>query len=361
MRDVSRRWREAVTSADRTIVERVEVLNADGEVEKVLAVNSGDWSEDGTATVRHSATVELQDPAAQLSARSLRSLVRPPARRLRLVQGFSFPDGREEVVTALTGYVTRVSARSGGGALRVQVLDRMARLQRPSRRPVNIAGATRADNALRTLLWAADPALGWADFESLWTVPRISYEIETDLAAKAVEIAETVGAEVYVNRDDLAQFRPVPTAEGLPVAEFVEGETCTVLDAGAEFDWDEAHNGVIVTAQHSSMSEPVRGEAWAPGIDPDSPEAHARFVQTDKVTTKAQAETMAAGILEKELGAAEEYDLEILFNPALEDGDVVRVDLPSVEAEGLYVISQISGVLGTADSVNKLTIRGGVR
>jgi hypothetical protein len=318
--------------------------------------------------VRHDFSVTVVDPDEVLIPVVANDALAPIARRLRVRRGFVWPGSPPETVPLVTGWLTSVSAQSESGEVRVTGMDRMARLQSPSPRPVDIAPGRRADLAIRDLFWTIDPTVEFDLPESPWVLPRLSYEIETDIATQAAGpdgLAEAIGCELFVNRDDVMEMRPVPTATGLPVLSFVEGPTCTVVSAGWTWDSDDVRNGVIVTAHHSSMSGSVRGEAW--DTDPDSEYfwqgiygMRARFVNTEKATTVGQATAMARGILERELGGAFEIDMAVVPNPALEVGDVVYVDLPSIKRTGLFVVARIGFTLGDISSTMTVTVRSGV-
>jgi hypothetical protein len=369
VRTVSDRWVQTAASADQTVVETVEVLDEQGNVTLELeTVSEGSVDEDESTIVRHDFSVTVIDEDGDLIPLIANDTLAPIARRLRVSRGFVWPGTPPETVPLVTGWLTSVSARSESGEVRVTGMDRMARLQSPSPRPVYINAGRRADLAIRDLLWTIDPTVEFDLMVSEWTLPRLSYEIETDIASQAAGpdgLAEAVGAELFVNRDDRMEMRPVPTATGLPVARFVEGPSCTVVSADWTWDSDDIRNGVIVTAQHSSMSAAARGEAW--DDDPESEYFRGgtygerpRFVSTEKATTPGQATAMARGILERDLGGSFEIDLEIVPDPSIEVGDVVYVDLPSVKRTGLYVVARLGFSLGSISATESVTVRSGV-
>jgi hypothetical protein len=368
VRSVSDRWRATVASSDQTVVEIVELLDDSGAVTATLDITGGSVDEDGDAVVRHDFSVTVADPDGLLVPVSIDDTLAPIARRLRVRSGFVWDDAPAETVPLVTGWLSSVSARSSDGEVAVKGMDRMARLQSPSPRPVTIPSGRPAHLAIRDLLWTVDPTIDFVLMESEWLLPRLSYEIETDLATQAAGedgLAESIGAELFVNRDDRMELVPVPTAVGPAVASFVEGPTCTVVDAGMTWDVDDLRNGVIVTAHHSTMTGSVRGEAW--DDDPDSPTYRrgtfgekARFRDTEKATTVGQAEAMARGILERELGGALEVELDIVPDPSIEVGDVVWLDLPSVRRTGLFVVANLQFTLGDPSADERMVVRSGV-
>lgn len=372
MYDRSVDWYQRVTRS-HGVVESAQIIDTDGSpVGPAFDVVGGDVTEDFGAEVRHHARLDIVDPTGDLTPTDVDDLLMPSGRRLRISRGITESD--EPPVPLATIFITgsRASLDADGRAtIPVVGYDRTVRLQRPSHRPVTIPAARPIVDAIQTVLTVADPTV---DFDVSMTTgaisPRLTFESDTDLWSEAAGMAATAGAELFVSRVDRVTVRPVPTTTRWggdtvwAVTEAVDppAMSSAVLTAETAIEADRLPNGVVVVGQHSSMSAPVRGEAW--DLNPTSPTyrwgrygAYPRFVRTEKATTVAAATAMARAILQT-IGAATEVDVDVWPPPVhLVAGDPIRLDLPSVGARGNYLLARIVTPLASPDAPAQCTFR----
>lgn len=366
MRTVSAPWRDLVESGSVTYRETAVLIDEHGEARvPELDIVDGSMTEDSTAVVRHDFDLTAADPDGTWIPRAATDPLMPYGTRVKITRGLRHLDGTWEDPTVVIGHLDETGVRANEGTVSLSGLDRTANLQEGSPRPVNIPPGRNAATAIRDLLAVKDPTLTWSLMVTDWTLPRLVFEVETDLMGEAVKMAAAIGAEVFCTRDDQMALRPIPTATRPAVCRFVEGENSTVIDAEQRWKSYRVPNGVIVTGQHSSMPGPVRAESW--DEDPASPTyrygpygERPLFVKSERVTTAGQALVMARGELERRLGGANEITLSAIQDVSLEAGDVAQVDLPSVGASGLWVISRLGFTFGDPSATMSVTLRSGV-
>lgn len=366
MRTVTNRWRTVADSADITIRSEAVFLDDDGEqVGPPLTFTEGSVTEDASTEVRSdfsiTATVDADTPIPS----TLADRVLPFGKRARLSMGFEYPDIDPEMVTVATGWLTLTSFQSGTSTIPLNGLDRASRLQAPSPRPVSIPAGRPVPAAIRDLLSTIDPTISYDLMASQWTSPRLVHEVETDLWSEADQMATSIGAELFVSRDDRVTLRPIPRPARPAVWSFTEGVNATVLNAEQRWSTDQIPNGVIVIGTHSSLSGSVTAAVW--DEDPTSPTYRfgpygekPKFVRSEKVASFGQALAMAKGELERRLGGANEIELSVVPNPAIEAGDVVEVRLGSIGASGLRVVESVTISLEDHSAGMSLRLRSGV-
>lgn len=366
VRSVSPQWRDVIESADISFRETATLLDEHGDpTGPELDLVSGSMTEDATAQVRHDFDLIVADPDGTLRPSDPTDPLMPFSTKVRITRGLRHLDGSWEDCTTVTGRVDETRVRIGNGVVSLSGLDRSALLQEGSPVPANIPAGRNAAIAIRDLLWVKDPTIEWNLAVTNWTFPSLSFPVETDLLAEGVKLAASIGMELFCTRDDIMALQPIPTATRPSVARFIEGENSTVIDGEQAWKSYRVPNGVIVTGQHSSMPQPVRAEVR--DEDPLSPTYwrgpygyHPKFLRTERVTTAAQALAMARGELERRLGGANEITLSVIPDPSIEAGDVAEVSLPTLGAEGLFVISKVGLTFGDPASMMSVTLRSGV-
>ncbi|HEX2578620.1 MAG TPA: hypothetical protein VHK88_19915 [Aquihabitans sp.] len=369
MYDQPDEWLDLVRRG-HTMIETCEVLDFDGTSLMELDLASGDVTEDAGAEVRHNVSVDIVDPIGELTPVDLDDLLMPTGRRIRVSRGIVGTTG--DMVPLATVFLTETRARlDGEGRATVPLTgyDRAIRLQRPTSRPLAIPAGRSTPLAIRDLLLTVDPTLTADVMTSAGTTPRLVFESDTDLYAQAGDLAATIGGELYVSRDDVLTLRPVPlitpfTPAVWRITEEVDPpeRTSTAITAETVIATDRIPNGIIVVGQHSSMTAPVRGEAW--DMRPTSPTYrhgpygdYPRFVSTEKATTIAAANAMATAILQT-VNTATEVDVEVFPPPYhLVAGDIVWADLPTVGASGRYILWSMSTPLADPGGSAQITLR----
>lgn len=364
MYDISDRFAAAIKGT-HTPVETATVIDHDGTTLATLDVVGGDVTEDAGAIIRHHTQMTVVDPDGTLTPTDLDDLLMPIGTRVLVQRGLRFE--ADELYPLVTGWLADSRAtldNEGRATIPLAGYDRCSRLQRDTVRPLAIAPGRPYPDAIYDALLTVDPGLDAELMSSEWTTPRLLYEAETDMLAETVEMATAIGAELFVSREDTLVLRPIPLRTGTPVWRLVEG--ATVVSAEVAWSTDQRPNGVIVIGQHSSMSTPVRGEAW--DTDPASPTyrygplgENPRFLRTEKAVTPAQCAAMAKAKLE-DLGGAQEIDVDVFPAPVhLLTGDVVTFTSERLGMDGVrFIVQRMVTPLATPDGPAQMTLRRGV-
>jgi hypothetical protein len=169
------------------------------------------------------------------------------------------------------------------------------------------------------------------------------------------DLATAIGFEAFFDASGVFTFRPVPNPNvGDPVWVFDEDANPLVSEASRELSSDQTFNHVVVVGQSTSSSNPVSAEAF--DNNPSSPtyilgdygEVTERLTFS-LVTTQDQAQATANALLNNSLGAADTVTITCVPMPALEPGDIIKIHVSDVKANGTYMINSMTTSLSPAD------------
>jgi Putative phage tail protein len=169
------------------------------------------------------------------------------------------------------------------------------------------------------------------------------------------DLATAIGYEAFFDAKGVFVFRPVPDPSvGDAVWAFDEDNIPLVAEATRELSNEQTFNHVIVVGQSTSSSNPVTAEAL--DNNPSSPtyilgpygEVTERLTFST-ITTQDQAQAAANALLLNSLGGADTVTLECVPQPALEPGDIVKINCGDVNVDGNYMINSMTTSLSPAD------------
>jgi hypothetical protein len=169
------------------------------------------------------------------------------------------------------------------------------------------------------------------------------------------DLATAIGYEAFFDAKGVFTFRPVPDPSiGDAVWAFDEDNIPLVAEATRELSNEQTFNHVIVVGQSTSSSNPVTAEAF--DNNPSSPtyilgpygEVTERLTFST-ITTQDQAQAAANALLLNSLGGADTVTIVCVPQPALEPGDIVKINCGDVNVDGNYMINSMSTSLSPAD------------
>lgn len=180
----------------------------------------------------------------------------------------------------------------------------------------------------------------------------------TDAWKYACEMAESIGHELYFDAEGVCVLRPVPIdSEGATVWDYTTDEESILLYTSNRKTREGVHNHIVVTGENSSNDEPVVGEAL--DLDEDSPTYVfgdfgdvPEFINSEYVTTEAQATTLAEARLRQTLGTVENMNIISVPHPAHESGDIVYINRERAKIDKRYVIQSLTMPLTYAAGLN---------
>src|SRR5699024_1705193 len=219
-------------------------------------------------------------------------------------------------------------------------------------------GGMSIDAAVRAILSEAAP---WATLDLDPTEHRLPAEYEAGEPGanpwKVCQelVARSSGLTLHVDRMGAVRLTTRTNPTSAPVAEWIEGHGCVMLDVSATVPFDQVRNRVVVESTATKDAdgndiEPVT--ATAAIDDPTHPlwVGHGHYyderIETDAVTTQAQANDLAASTLAEKSALVEETEVVIAPHPHLEAGDVTQVSTARAGVSGARQVAAWSLTLG---------------
>jgi hypothetical protein len=253
--------------------------------------------------------------------------------------------------------VTSETAPAGSGSgdgVTVELVDRAAvvaadRFDSPTQ---TVSGATVVAEITRLVRGSLGADLEVVDLTGSTQVAPV-LEIERERWEDGVEkLADSIGAEVFFDVAGRVVIRPQPTLDAAPVWSVRTGRGGNLLSYERSYSRERVYNRVIAAGERSDGTAPAY--AVASDTDPASPTRYGgpfgrkpRFLTSSALTTSDQCAVAAAALLERGRGLSYQVDHTILVNPALDGGDVVRVDDARLGA-GRHILDQLTVPLGPA-------------
>lgn len=162
------------------------------------------------------------------------------------------------------------------------------------------------------------------------------------------DLATACGFEAFFDVAGTFVFRQVRDPRITPpVWTFDDGSTCTVTQIDRELTDDQTLNYITVKGESTSSQNPVAAVAY--DNDPGSPTyiggrfgIHGAVITIPSVTTADQAQAAANAILFASIGSCQTTTITTVPIPFLECGDCVTVAIGDVEADGRYVVNQMT-------------------
>ena len=180
------------------------------------------------------------------------------------------------------------------------------------------------------------------------------------------ELATSAGMVLYVDRMGDVRLTDAPSPQATPTAQFIEGPGCVMSGVSATIPLDQIANQVIVTSTATQDAdgndiEPVTATATVDDATHPLWVGHGHTwtarVDTDQVTTKAQAQKLANTELAKRSALTEENELIIPPHPHLDGGDVVQVSTDRAGVSGARQVAAWSLTLGDLGG-QRVTVNG---
>jgi hypothetical protein len=308
----------------RTRIDVLENLAVIGSF--TLKEISGTVSADRSAASRRRLSLRAVDSTGSLqTALSIYGREVKPYRGLDLSGGPEYLPlgvfGIEEETVDFTGDLVEVSAfdRSHTIAARLFV------------EPYVIAAGTNYGIAIQTLIASRMVGLTYSFVTTTRKTGPLVYDTGSDPWRAAMDLAASIGMELFFDADGVCVLRAEPDPSAAPVDwTYEEGAAAIVTDASKRASAANAYNGVIVVGESSSLGMPVRAEAW--DDDPASPTyrlgpfGQRPYLARELVAlirSPTQAGIAAAAKLRSLLGTTESVPFSAIPHPAHELGDIL--------------------------------------
>ena len=353
---------DAAVARSHQIATRVDVLYNRLPVATDLKLISGSVTLDRTAAQRGRCSVVLAEPLMIPS--STGGTLTPYGYELAISRGVRYPSGVVELIP-LGVFPIQTSSLDGVTRLTsIEAIDRSqmvadARLEDA----VSIAQGTNYATAIQTIIANAVSGLTFNFTATSYTTPALVFEAQADRWATVLNMATSIGCELFFDGTGVPTLRPEPTFSALPVWTLSEGEGGLLTAAALAMDRGPAYNAVIATGENSSLGTVPRG-TWY-DTDPSSPTLYGgpfgkkpRFFPSVFLTTNDQATSAAASIGTAQKGVARSLTLAAVPNPALEPGDLVLIKRQAIGINEVHSLDAITYGL-TADAPMTASSRWG--
>jgi hypothetical protein len=363
MRPVTARFLDAVGRSHR-VSRQVEILSA-GEVlgDPVTAV-SGTVTLDSTSAIRGRCDLTFIDDGSIGIVPSLSTdRLAPYGNEIRVSRGIQYPDGTTELVALGVFGIQSVDVDDTTDGLEVRVvgLDRSQRvIDARFEEPYQVEAATNYATAIENVIDAGVPGLTYSFPTITTTTPLLVAAEGDDRWAFAQEMARSLGMILFLDGDGAVVVEPISTPAGTPALALAEGADGVLVSAGKGWTREGAFNRVIATGENTGEGAPVRGVAT--DTNTASPTCYfgpfgkvPRFYVSQFITTTAQAEDAAAGMLAKELGTSQTIRFGAVVNPALEPNDIVQVTRQRAGFDESHVVDSVTIPLDVAGTMTGQT------
>jgi hypothetical protein len=318
-----------------------------------VPISGGSVQVDSASQVRRTLSLSVADPALDPGADPTAALA-PFGSELAVRRGIRYPDGTIEWCPLGRFRIESARASASGSGVEVNGADRGAYVQ--DARFTSIKKSNRSNTIpaeIARLIGEVLPDVAVSDFTgSTASTPKRFWE--EDRWGAIDELAKAIGAEVFFDPDGDAVIAPVPSIDDVAVWWADAGETGVLLEANLESTREGTYNGVRASGEGGDTA-PV--SAFVTDDDPTSPTywgggfgQKPRFYVSPLITTTAQATSAATAMLNRVRGLNRQLELDLVPNPALEAGDVIRVVFPDGATE-LHLVDGFEVSLATDGSM----------
>lgn len=274
--------------------------------------------------------------------------------------GGSMGTGSTTSVTSSTAVISRGGGQTGGGkSIKVHVTDLSGAVKRNVwAQPFTVPSGLNYGAAAKAMVLNRLPSqVAFSISSTQHVTPLLVYGLQQggDPWQDIQDLATAIGFEAFFDASGVFVFRPVPDPNvGEPVWTFDEDSNPLVAEASRLLSSEQTFNHVIVVGQSTSSSNPVTAEAF--DNNPSSPtyilgpygEVTERLTFS-LITTQDQAQTTANALLNNSLGAADTVSITVVPMPALEPGDIVKINVSDLKANGTYMINSMTTSMSPAD------------
>lgn len=332
MQTVSTKWAPALTT-DHGLSVKVNVLYGGVIVAEDIGFVDGSVSVDRGSDVRRTLSLVIADPSEFPIAET--SLYGVYGQEIYVECGVTYLDGTSERVPMGTFVVTSVSGNIHTGPLSVTAAGREILLKRAVfESTASTSGYSDAAAFIEFHIGDVVPGASFVDSSTsgATAVATKTWDPGSEVWASLVEVATSVGAELFCNAEGTFELRDVPDMDGAtPVWDVTTGEAGVMVSADLELSGDDVYNRVVVSGENTEDNKPpVTAEAKI--TDAADPLRYGgpfgkvtKAYSSSLVVSVPGAQSVANALLRKYRAPNRTVTLQTVPNPALDAGDCIRV------------------------------------
>lgn len=331
-----------------------------------LPVTGGSVTMDRTAQYRRSATFQVfNDPnlASVLPTSSL-GVLAPYGNEVKIRRGLRVGSSMTYFDLGVFGLSQADVNDEGAPSGTVTAYDRSRRVSRNAFTDPYIIGAGQNYvTAMSTLLLNRLPGTTVISTATAELTPLLVLDAGADPWEELSKMADGIGYECFFDGSGAFVLQPVPVPSLASVDwTYTEGLDATLLDVGKSYSDEPGYNGVVLTAESTTLAAPLRSVIW--DTDASSPTYYLgpygqvpMFVTSQYVASQIGADAAARAELQRSIGGTEQVTLGVIVNPAHELGDTVSVVRAASGVNDLCLVESMEVPLGPADKMPITTKR----
>jgi hypothetical protein len=313
-------------------------IDAGRRTDLSLDLVDGSVTVDATASVRRTFSASYAMQANFPTTTDFAGIFAPYGTQHRLWRGVVFPTGVTEWVPLGVFRVDTVTTSIEAGTVRVSGSD-MSKVVQDSRflAPTTSITTNRIPVEIARLLRGSGLGASWPVRDmtgSVTLTPAMTWDRDRWPGIQA--LATAIGAEVIFGPDGTALIQAVPAITD-PI-DWTLNVTDIVVTGERTLDRSQTYNTIVATGERTDNVAPVR--AVATDTNPGSPTyvngpygQVPAFYSSPILTTTTMAQSAADTRLRRTRGMARQLSFECVPNPAVDAGDVLRINFPDGTSE----------------------------
>lgn len=288
----------------------------------------------GNVSVDDSANIRRRGKLTVIGKDDVFEAAATPGARVHVRHGFAFGGSDEELVSVFTGTIQKGEQDFGArrGRLEFPVMDLGERLTRNFLRPYQPVNLTSRLAAIQAVVSEADPGVQF-DVSAVGSGGTITTGAMWDdsMWGCVNDLAAEAGWQAFYGPDGRFVIRPAATVADRPVW----SPRGVITSLRRERPLDRLYNTVVAIPSASNGAQ-----TWARQVAQVADPTHPRHPSKIGVvpyflpmpTAKSATTALAAAQLRlsRVLGMTESLSADMISNPALEGGDVIRPIVPEV-------------------------------
>lgn len=264
-------------------------------------------------------------------------------------------------------------ADDGSRKLSFTAYDRSRRVSRYRfTEPYVIAAGTNYATAIGGIMTDRYPDIHMSLMVTAEQTPLIVIDAGADPWAEVQNMASAIGAECYFDNTGKFILRRIPDPTTDPITWiYTEGQMVlgvptqvrpTLLSVNRRYFDDPGYNGVVMTAESTTLPAPLRSIAW--DNDPNSGTYYMgpygkvpAFVSSPYIASQAGCDAAAKAELQRLMGGTEGISLTAIPNPAQEVGDTIQVNRAGAGIKSENMLIETLEMPLRVDGVMSITCR----
>lgn len=351
MYGVSDQFRQAVIYGGKYIV-RVDLFRSGALIVSDIRIDGGSVTRDLSATFRATCTVNVVDES--LIPTSASSWLAPYGSELKIWAGYDLPSG-EELVPLGVFRITDCSTSRSGGGITVNGVDRSRSVSRARFDPnYTVSPASNYSDAIYDLIEDRIGPVTFRGVNTTRTTPLLDFRGDDDPWEAALDMADSIGCDLYFDVDGaLVLSQKLDPIEIAAVWTFDGGEENISMTLDNSFTDEPGWNGVRVTGEPTDgppvtvtvYDEDTSSPTYSGGAYGRVP----RLYTSPFIATEDQATEVANGFLRRERGGTQQLSMTSYVNPAIREGDAVRVVDDILGLHGVEILERVMTPLTAAE------------